>query len=134
MATYLTAFNNIIFKFIDDLIETFPEENDFKVYKRTLTLLKTANAKTMCTLFKNYSYIYREKILSNDESFFLQTEYKEKARRVAKKLKSGCVYVNGNAADPGTPFGGFRQSGNGREGGIWGLEEYLEVKTVTDWK
>ena len=65
---------------------------------------------------------------------YLQTENKEKAHRVAKKLKSGCVYINGNAADPGTPFGGFRQSGNGREGGVWGLEEYLEVKTVTGWK
>jgi len=65
---------------------------------------------------------------------YLQTEDKEKAHRVAKKLKSGCVYINGNAADPGTPFGGFRQSGNGREGGVWGLEEYLEVKTVTGWK
>jgi len=65
---------------------------------------------------------------------YLQTEDKVKAHRVAKKLKSGCVYINGNAADPGTPFGGFRQSGNGREGGVWGLEEYLEVKTVTGWK
>jgi len=65
---------------------------------------------------------------------YLQTEDKEKAHRVAKRLKSGCVYINGNAADPGTPFGGFRQSGNGREGGVWGLEEYLEVKTVTGWK
>ena len=65
---------------------------------------------------------------------YLQTEDKEKAHRVAKKLKSGCVYINGNAADPGTPFGGFRQSGNGREGGVWGLEEYLEVKTITGWK
>ena len=65
---------------------------------------------------------------------YLQTEDKEKARRVAKKLRSGCVYINGNAADPGTPFGGFRQSGNGREGGVWGLEEYLEIKTITGWK
>ena len=65
---------------------------------------------------------------------YLQTEDKEKAHRVAKKLKSGCVYINGNAADPGTPFGGFKQSGNGREGGVWGLEEYLEVKTITGWK
>ena len=64
---------------------------------------------------------------------YLQTEDKEKAHRIAKKLKSGCVYINGNSADPGTPFGGFRQSGNGREGGVWGLEEYLEVKTVTGW-
>jgi len=65
---------------------------------------------------------------------YLQTEDKEKAKRVAKKLRSGIVYINGNAADSGTPFGGYRQSGNGREGGIWGLEEYLEIKTVTGWK
>jgi len=65
---------------------------------------------------------------------YLQTEDKEKAHRVAKKLRSGCVYINGNAADSGTPFGGYRQSGNGREGGTWGLEEYLEVKTITGWK
>ena len=73
----------------------------------------------------------------NDTSYglgnYLQTEDREKALRVAKKLRSGCVYINGNAADAGTPFGGYRQSGNGREGGIWGLEEYLEVKNVTGW-
>ena len=63
----------------------------------------------------------------------LQTEDREKGHRVAKKLRSGCVYINGNAADAGTPFGGYRQSVNGREGGVWGLEEYLEVKTVTGW-
>ena len=74
----------------------------------------------------------------NDTSYglgnYLQTENREKAHRVAKELRSGCVYINGKGADPGTPFGGYRQSGNGREGGVWGLEEYLEVKTVTGWK
>jgi len=65
---------------------------------------------------------------------FLQTEDKEKAKRVSRKLNAGIIYVNGNGADSGTPFGGFKQSGNGREGGVWGLEEYLEVKTVTDWQ
>ena len=73
----------------------------------------------------------------NDTSYglgnYLQTEDREKAHRVAKKLRSGCVYINGNGADAGTPFGGYRQSGNGREGGVWGLEEYLEVKNVTGW-
>lgn len=77
MATYLTAFNNLIFKFTDDLIETFPEENDFKVYKRALTILKSANAKKMCVIFKSYSQIYREKILNQDESFFLTNDYSE---------------------------------------------------------
>ena len=76
--------------------------------------------------------------ITNDTEYglgnYLQTENKEKAKRVAKKLRSGCVYINGNAADSGTPFGGYRQSGNGREGGTWGLEEYLEVKTITGWK
>ena len=76
--------------------------------------------------------------ITNDTEYglgnYLQTEDKEKAKRVAKKLRSGIVYINGKAADSGTPFGGYRQSGNGREGGTWGLEEYLEVKTITGWK
>ena len=74
----------------------------------------------------------------NDTSYglgnYVQTQDIEKARRVARKFRSGGVYINGNAADPGTPFGGYRQSGNGREGGNWGLEEYLEVKTICGWK
>ncbi len=76
--------------------------------------------------------------ITNDTEYglgnYLQTEDKERAQRVAKKLRSGIVYINGNAAEAGTPFGGYRQSGNGREGGNWGLEEYLEVKTITGWK
>ena len=71
--------------------------------------------------------------LVNDTSYglgnYVQTQDKEKARRVAKQFRSGGVYINGKSADPGTPFGGYRQSGNGREGGVWGLEEYLEIKT-----
>ena len=74
----------------------------------------------------------------NDTSYglgnYVQTQDKEKARRVARQFRSGGVYINGNSADPGTPFGGYRQSGNGREGGNWGLEEYLEVKTICGWK
>ena len=64
---------------------------------------------------------------------YIQTSDLAKAQRVAKKLRSGVVYINGNSMDSGTPFGGYRQSGNGREGGKWGLEEYLEVKTITGW-
>ena len=75
--TFLTAFNNIIFKFIDDLINTFPEESEFKVYKQTLIILKAANAKKMCLLFKNYSNMYREKINGKDETFFINNDYNE---------------------------------------------------------
>ncbi len=65
---------------------------------------------------------------------YVQTLDHNKAKRVAKKFRSGGVYINGNTAEPGTPFGGYRQSGNGREGGNWGLEEYLEVKTICGWE
>ena len=76
--------------------------------------------------------------ITNDTEYglgnYLQTEDSEKAKRVSKKLRSGIVYVNHKSADSGTPFGGYRQSGNGREGGNWGFHEYLEVKTITEWK
>ena len=75
--------------------------------------------------------------ITNDTEYglgnYLQTEDKEKAKRVSKKLRAGIIYVNNKPADSGTPFGGYRQSGNGREGGTWGLHEYLEVKTITEW-
>ncbi|MDC3185259.1 aldehyde dehydrogenase family protein [Candidatus Pelagibacter sp.] len=76
--------------------------------------------------------------ITNDTEYglgnYLQTSDNEKAKRVSRKLRSGIVYVNNQAADSGTPFGGYRQSGNGREGGSWGLHEYLEVKTITEWQ
>ena len=45
-------------------------------------------------------------------------------------MRSGSVTVNGMIVDPKMPFGGFKQSGLGREGGIEGLEQYFELKTV----
>jgi hypothetical protein len=75
--TYLTAFNNLVIKFNDDLIMTFPEENDFKVYKRGLMMLNMANAKKICSLYKNYMILYRKKIEEHDESFFLENNYTE---------------------------------------------------------
>ena len=65
---------------------------------------------------------------------YLQTGSKERADRVSRRLRAGAVHVNGGGFNYGSPFGGYKQSGNGREGGNWGLEEYLEVKTITGWK
>ena len=61
---------------------------------------------------------------------FLQTGDKERAERVACKLRAGAVHINGAGIEYGTPFGGYKQSGNGREGGMMGLEDYLETKTL----
>ncbi len=52
------------------------------------------------------------------------------ARDVARRLRTGRVYLNGAPPDPFAPFGGYKRSGNGREGGFFGLEEYLEVKAL----
>ncbi|GBD80035.1 aldehyde dehydrogenase [Tetragenococcus halophilus subsp. halophilus] len=49
---------------------------------------------------------------------------------VARQLRTGNVTVNGGARSPKAPFGGYKQSGIGRENGLYGLEDYLEVKAL----
>jgi len=57
----------------------------------------------------------------------------ERARRVARRMRAGNVNLNGAANERAAPFGGYKQSGNGREWGRFGVEEYLEVKAVAGW-
>jgi aldehyde dehydrogenase (NAD+) len=57
----------------------------------------------------------------------------ERARRVARRIRAGNVNLNGAPNERAAPFGGYKQSGNGREWGRFGLEEYLEVKAVAGW-
>ncbi|MDB4229272.1 aldehyde dehydrogenase family protein [Paracoccaceae bacterium] len=75
--------------------------------------------------------------LANDTDYgltnYVQSEDNEKRNRVARRLRSGMVEMNGLPRSSGSPFGGYKQSGNGREGGIWGLEDFLEVKSVSGW-
>ena len=56
-----------------------------------------------------------------------------RARRVSRRIRAGNVNLNGVFNERAAPFGGFKQSGNGREWGRFGLEEYLEVKAVAGW-
>ncbi|HXK23794.1 MAG TPA: aldehyde dehydrogenase family protein [Myxococcota bacterium] len=58
----------------------------------------------------------------------------ERARKVAKRLRAGSINVNGAGPDFGAPFGGYKQSGNGREWGVFGFEEFLEIKAITGWE
>jgi aldehyde dehydrogenase (NAD+) len=72
--------------------------------------------------------------IANDTPYglaaYLQTGDTERKERVAARLKAGAVHINGAGIEYGTPFGGYKQSGNGREGGLMGLEDYLETKTL----
>ncbi|WEX91041.1 aldehyde dehydrogenase family protein [Sinorhizobium garamanticum] len=58
----------------------------------------------------------------------------DKGYTVGNRLRAGRVFYNGAAGDPASPMGGYKQSGNGREMGIFGLEEYLEIKAVFGFK
>jgi aldehyde dehydrogenase (NAD+) len=65
---------------------------------------------------------------------YVQAGTIEEARRVGGRVRAGRVYLNGAPADRSVPFGGYKQSGNGREQGIFGFEEYLEVKAMLGYQ
>ncbi|CAI2933149.1 aldehyde dehydrogenase family protein [Aminobacter niigataensis] len=67
-------------------------------------------------------------------SAYVQTGDKARAQRVARKLRAGMVQINGTERPYGSPFGGYKQSGLGREGGKWGLEDFLEVKAISGFE
>jgi aldehyde dehydrogenase (NAD+) len=63
----------------------------------------------------------------------LQSADKVRARRVAGRIRAGQVHINYPAWDGHAPFGGYKRSGNGREYGVHGLEEYLETKAIVGY-
>jgi len=67
-------------------------------------------------------------------SAYVQTGDKARAQRVARKLRAGMVQINGTDRPYGSPFGGYKQSGLGREGGKWGIEDFLEVKAISGFE
>jgi aldehyde dehydrogenase (NAD+) len=72
--------------------------------------------------------------MANDTPYglaaYVQSADPAAARRVAAQLRAGNVHLNGTPMDMQAPFGGYKQSGNGREYGEWGLDEFLEIKAV----
>jgi acyl-CoA reductase-like NAD-dependent aldehyde dehydrogenase len=72
--------------------------------------------------------------IANDSIYglsgYVQGGSLERARRVARRLRTGNVHLNGAGPDFMAPFGGYKQSGNGREWGAFGIEEFLETKAI----
>jgi aldehyde dehydrogenase (NAD+) len=72
--------------------------------------------------------------IANDTPYglaaYVQTGSPARAERVSSRLRAGAIHINGGGFNYGSPFGGYKQSGNGREGGLMGLEDYLETKTL----
>ena len=76
--------------------------------------------------------------LANDTDYglaaYVQTGDPQRARRVTRALRNGMVLINGAGRAGGAPFGGYKMSGNGREGGAMGIEDFQEVKAVAGWQ
>lgn len=76
--------------------------------------------------------------IANDTPYgltnYVQSQDDERRMRIARRLRSGMVEMNGQPRGAGAPFGGVKASGHSREGGRWGIEEYLEVKSISGWK
>jgi aldehyde dehydrogenase (NAD+) len=72
--------------------------------------------------------------IANDSLYglaaYVQSADLTRARRIARRLRAGNVQINYPAVDRGAPFGGYKQSGNGREWGEFGLNEFLEIKGI----
>ena len=74
--------------------------------------------------------------IANDTEYglaaYVSGENKDKMMILARKIKAGQIHLNHGSAGTNAPFGGFKQSGNGREKAEWGLEEFLEVKAIME--
>jgi aldehyde dehydrogenase (NAD+) len=72
--------------------------------------------------------------IANDTPYglsgYVSSSNLDRARSIAARLRTGMVHINGAYADSASPFGGYKQSGNGREWGSHGIEEFLEVKSI----
>ena len=81
-----------------------------------------------------YNDVDEAVVMANDSMFGLgghvQGKDMEQARSIARRIRTGQVHLNHPAWDPHAPFGGYKRSGNGREYGAFGFEEYLEVKSI----
>lgn len=76
--------------------------------------------------------------IANDTPYglaaYVQSGDLERARRVSRRMRAGGVSINGAGQDYASPFGGYKQSGNGREWGEWGLHDFLEIKVINGFE
>lgn len=122
------------------------------VYQAKLQQMAETISREMGAPMKNEMTIAREEIfgpvlailpynteeqaieLANDTDYglsgYVQSGDKEHALKVAAQLRAGNVHINGAGSDFNAPFGGYKKSGNGREWGIEGFEEFLEIKAI----
>jgi betaine-aldehyde dehydrogenase len=92
-----------------------------EIFGPVMSILTYTDEDDAVRIANNSVYGLAGAVWSNDEA---------RARRVARRMRTGRVDINGGAFNMLAPFGGYKQSGHGRELGRYGLEEFLEVKSL----
>jgi hypothetical protein len=78
---WVNVFNEKFSEFIKDLIETFPDDKDFKLCKQSFTLLQMVDEKKPVEMFQIYAMKYKERIMNKEENFFLKHDFKEELEK-----------------------------------------------------
>jgi len=77
----MASFNKKFDEFLGDLVNTFPEDQDFRNFKNSFNLLKNIDEKKTITIFCNYAPMYRDNVLAKNEAFFIENDYSELASK-----------------------------------------------------
>jgi betaine-aldehyde dehydrogenase len=92
-----------------------------EIFGPVLSIIPTGDEDDAVRIANDTVYGLAGAVWSRDEA---------RARRVARRIRAGQVDVNGGAFNLSAPFGGFKQSGHGREAGLYGIDEFLEYKSL----
>src|SRR5699024_4003037 len=106
-----------VFADVDNQMTIAQEE----IFGPVMSIITYISLDNEINIYNNTIYSLADYVIGND---------KEKLTEVAKSIRAGRITVNKAPSDYGAPFGGFKQSGIGREWGAYGIEEYLEVKSI----
>ncbi|TQV80013.1 aldehyde dehydrogenase family protein [Aliikangiella coralliicola] len=93
-----------------------------EIFGPVLSILPYANDEEAIAIANDTPYGLAGYIQGNDQ---------QRISYIASKIRAGNININGQSGDLNTPFGGYKQSGNGREWGVHGFEDYLEIKAVS---
>ena len=95
-----------------------------EIFGPVLTIIPFDNEEQAIEIANDSPYGLNARLSTGDE---------QRAKRVARQLDAGMIQINCVSPAAGTPFGGMKKSGIGREGGRFGLEDYLEIKAISGW-
>ncbi len=106
------------------------------VFSGVTPAMRIAKEETFGPIATIFSYDTLEQAvdMANDTEYGLSAVISgapAEAAKVAPKLRAGMVAINNWGPSPGAPFGGYKQSGNGREAGLFGLKDFMEVKSIS---